>query len=77
MIRYEDDLYLDVVVRMNSEILLDEDELKDAYKRREMTKEEYDETYTIAHNLIRKIKGNEDKLYEFTEKYLKMFLKKN
>ena len=42
-----------------------------------MTKEEYDETYTIAHNLIRKIKGNEDKLYEFTEKYLKMFLKKN
>ncbi|MBP3708038.1 MAG: GNAT family N-acetyltransferase [Clostridia bacterium] len=72
---YEDDLYLDVVVTMNSEILLlDEDELKAAYKRHEMTKEEYDEAYTIAHNLIRKIKGNEDKLYEFTEKYLKMFL---
>lgn len=72
-IPYEDDLYLDVVVRRNSEILLlDKDELKEAYERRELTKEEFNEAYNISDNLIKKIKGNEDKLYEFTEKYLKI-----
>lgn len=73
---YEDDLYLDVVVTKYREILLlNEDELKEAYEKREMTKEEYDNAYSIAYNLIKKVKGNEEKLKDFTEIYLKIFLK--
>lgn len=76
-IPYEDDLYLDVLVKSNGEIvLLDEDELKEAYERMEISKEEYDETYKIANELIKKIKGNEEKLKEFTDKYLNNMLKK-
>ena len=72
---YEDDLYLDVVLTPKGEvILLDEDELKEAYERKEMTKEEYDEAYEIANNLINKIKGKEKEIKEFTDKYLKEML---
>lgn len=68
---YQDDLYLDVVLRPNGEIiLLDEDELKEAFERNEMTKEEYEEAYKIANNLIEKINGKENKIKEFTNKYL-------
>ncbi len=74
-IPYEDDLYLDVVLRPNGEIiLLDEDELKDAYERKEMTKEEYDETYKIANELINRIKGNQVRVKHFTDKYLNKML---
>lgn len=48
-IPFEDDLYLDVVVTPTGEILLlDEDELKEALNRMEITKEEYKNAYKEA-----------------------------
>lgn len=74
-IPYEDDLYLDVVLRPDGKtILLDEDEFKDAFNRLEFTKEEYQETYKIAYNLIEKVKENQIKVKAFTDKYLKEML---
>ena len=70
-IPYEDDLYLDVVVIPSGEvILLDEDELKEAYNKREMTKEEFENAYKEAEQLMNKLKNNKDKLKEYTDKYL-------
>ena len=70
-IPYEDDLYLDVVVTPSGEIiLLDEDELKEAFNKREMTKEEYENSYEEAKQLMNKLKNNKDKLKEYTDKYL-------
>ena len=70
-IPYEDDLYLDVVVTPSGEIiLLDEDELKEAFNKREMTKEEYENAYEEAKQLMNKLKNNKDKLKEYTDKYL-------
>lgn len=74
-IPYEDDLYLDVVLGPGGKIiLLDEDELKDAFERKEMTRQEYDEAYQIAEDLMKRIKGKEKKVLEFTDKYLKEML---
>ena len=74
-IPYEDDLYLDVVLRPDgTTILLDEDELKDAFDRKEMTKEEYDEAYKIATDLIERINGKAEEMKEFTNKYLNIML---
>ena len=75
-IPYEDDMYLDVVVTPSGEvILLDEDELKEAFDKKEMTKDEYDEAYKIANELMKKLNGNKNKLKEFTDGYLKKILK--
>ena len=77
-IPYEDDMYLDVVFRPNGNIvLLDEDELKEAFDKKEMTKQEYDEAYEVAKNLMKKLKNNKDKVEEFTDKYLKEMLNLN
>jgi len=74
-IPYEDDLYLDIVVTSKGEIiLLDEDELQEAYKRKEVTKKEYEEAYEITNDLMERLKGKNKELKEFTNKYLKMFL---
>ena len=54
---------------------VDEDELKEALERKEMTKDEYDEAYKIAYDLMGKLKNNKDKLQEYTDKYLSDFLK--
>lgn len=73
---YEDDLYLDVVVTPSGDvILLDEDELKEAFDKKEMTKQEYDEAYKIAYKLMERLKNNKDKLQEYTDGYLNQFLK--
>ena len=70
-IPYEDDLYLDVVVTPSGEVaLLDEDELKEAYNKRELTKEEFENAYKEAEQLMKKLKNNKDKLKEYTDKYL-------
>ena len=70
-IPYEDDLYLDVVVNTKGEItLLDEDELKVALDRLEISKEDYNMAYAEANQLMNKLVGNKDKLEEFTNKYL-------
>lgn len=74
-IPYEDDLYLDVVVVPDGRIhILDEDELKDAYNRKEVTKKEYDMAYQVANEIIEKCKNKKtlDKLTRFTTKYLKI-----
>jgi len=74
-IPYEDDLYLDVVLGPNGKIiLLDEDELKEAFERHEITKQEYEEAYKIAEDLIRKLKDNQNEVLKFTDKYLKVIL---
>ncbi len=72
---YEDDLYLDVVVTPKGDVvLLDEDELKEAYDKKEMTKEEYENAYKEAEQLMDKLKNNKDKLQEYTDKYLNQML---
>lgn len=73
---YEDDLYLDVVLRPDgTTVLLDEDEFQDAFERKEMTIEEYDEAYKIANDLIAKINGKAKEMKDFTDKYLNIMLK--
>ena len=75
-IPYEDDLYLDIVVTPNGEVvLLDEDEFKEAYNRREMTKEEFENAYKEANQLIQKFKNSIDELKKYTDYYLDIFLK--
>ena len=70
-IPYEDDLYFDVVVTPSGDvILLDEDELKEAFNKREMTREEFENAYKEAEQLMNKLKNNKDKLKEYTDKYL-------
>jgi predicted acetyltransferase/predicted RNA-binding protein associated with RNAse of E/G family len=70
-IPYEDDLYLDVVVIPNGDIiLLDEDELKEAFNKKELTQEEFENAYKESEQLINKLKNNKDKLKEYTDKYL-------
>ena len=70
--KIQDDLYLDVVVTpTNKIILLDEDELKNAYERLEVNQTDYDMAYTEAKNLMNCLDKNIDKLKMFTDKYLK------
>ena len=71
LIQYEDDLYLDVVVNPEGEIiLLDEDELKEALDRLEISKEDYNMAYNEDNMLMNKLKGNKCELEAFTNKYL-------
>ena len=72
-IPYEDDLYLDVVLVPDGRIhLLDEDELDDAYKKREINQKEFDMAYRVANEIIEKYqeKDNIEKLKDFSNKYL-------
>ena len=72
---YYDDLYLDVVVLPSGEIdLLDEDELKEALKFRDITAYQYDMAYKEAKKLIKSIKCGENKLLERSKNDLE-FLK--
>lgn len=57
---YFDDLYLDVVLLPNGEIyVLDEDELEDAYKSGDVTKEEYELAWYTTKWIIDAIKKSE------------------
>lgn len=77
-IPYEEDLYLDVVMEPNGKvILLDEEELKKALEKLEITKTQYKLAYKEANKLIELLKGNEVKLKKFTDKYLEYFNGKN
>lgn len=72
---YEDDLYLDVVLTPDDEIiLLDEDEFREAFEKYEMTKDEFDEAYKIAYDLMKKLEGKLEKVKNFTDKYLRIML---
>ncbi len=58
--RIFDDLYLDVVLLPNGKIyVLDEDELEDAYKSGDVTKEEYELAWYTTKWIIAAIKNNE------------------
>ena len=73
-IPYHEDLYLDVVVKPDGKIiLLDEDELEEALKQNEITKEEYETSYKEANNLISILKEKVEELKQFTNKYLNYF----
>lgn len=73
---YEDDLYLDILVKPTGEIiLLDEDELNQALSRFEITRSEYEMAYKEANKLIVLLKSNIEKLKNFTDKHLKNFEK--
>lgn len=75
---FEDDLYLDVVVTPTGEImLLDEDELKNALNRMEITNTEYKKAYKEANQLMDRLNNSKDKLQEFTDKYLKLMMGDN
>lgn len=69
-----DDLYLDITY-MNNEInILDEDELIEAYKTNDITKEDLDLVYKIKDKLINEIKSNTNKLMNIDyNKYLNNF----
>lgn len=74
---YEDDLYLDVVVRPDGTvILLDEKELEYALEKYEITIEDYAMAYEEANKLIMSLKDNTENLKIFTDKYLNYFDKK-
>lgn len=74
-IPFEDDLYLDVVVTSEGKIiLLDEDELKGALDRMEITNREYKEAYKEANRLIDRLSNKKEELEEFTNKYFKLMI---
>lgn len=71
-IPFFDDLFLDVVVLPNSKILLlDEDELKDALDKGEITEQEYNMAYQEAKEIIANIAIDINTLSDFTNRYLK------
>ena len=70
---YQDDLYLDVVVVPDGRIhILDEDELEEAYNKREISKDEYDMAFSVANMIINGLESREDieRLIKFSENYL-------
>lgn len=56
-----DDLYLDVTLLFGDINVLDEDELIEAYKKGEFTKEELSHIYDVKDRLIAEIKSNKNK----------------
>lgn len=67
---YIKDLYLDIVWYPSGEFKLeDEDELQEALNKGEITKEDFDLAYKVANEIIKELKGNTEKLKEFTYKY--------
>ena len=67
-IPYEDDLYLDVVIVPDGRVhLLDEDELLEAYKKNDISKEEYDLSYRMAKEIMDKMPEKINDLKLFTD----------
>lgn len=72
---YEDDMYLDVLVTNEGEIiLLDEDELKEALDKNQITKDEFENAYKEAYQLMDRLQGKKQELQNFTDKYLRIML---
>ena len=74
-IPYFYDLYLDVVMTPNSEpYVVDENELEEALKNKDITKEEYDLAYKVKDKIIEEIKNGTNKLLNMDhQKYLEDF----
>ena len=67
---YFEDLYLDVTLTPQNKMeLLDEEELEDALKTNDVTKEQYDLAYKTAKELMKKIDGKQNELIKFSNKY--------
>jgi len=72
---YEDDMYLDVLVTDKGEIiLLDDDELKEALDKKQITELEFENAYKEANQLMNILKNKKQELQNFTDKYLKIML---
>ncbi|GFP75549.1 hypothetical protein bsdtw1_01633 [Clostridium fungisolvens] len=73
-IPFFEDLFLDVVVLPDSNVLLlDEMELKDALDKGEITEQEFNMAYTEAKEIMKNIAVDVNKLSDFSNKYLKEF----
>ena len=76
-IPYEDDLYLDLVIRPNGDsIVLDEDELKEALDKKEIDKSDYELAYKTLEKLQKEYVENFDYLVALTERLKKEFDRK-
>ena len=76
-IPYEDDLYLDLVINpMGESVVLDEDELNDALKNKDITPDDYNLAYKTLNNLQKEYVDNFDHLVALTERIKKDFSKK-
>ena len=68
-IPYEDDLYLDLVIKPDGTYtVLDEEELKNALDKEIISKEDYDDAFLTVNRLIKMYHNNMDKLHELTNK---------
>lgn len=66
---YQNDLYLDVVLMPNGEIVkFDEDELQDALNNGAITKQEFDMAYEVCDRLINDFLSVENKVNSFCER---------
>ena len=77
-IPYEDDLYLDLVVMPNGEyIMLDEDELQQAYNKKEIAESDLELAYKTFDHLKEKYVDNLDELIDLTNGFYSMFNEKD
>lgn len=58
---YYEDLYLDVILKNNNIIVLDEDELETALKEKNINKDEYELAINKKNQLIKSLKSNTNK----------------
>ena len=69
---------MDVILTPTGEIkLIDQEELQEAYDKKEITKEDFELAYKIANNLIKQINGKIKEIIEFTNKYFKLLKEAN
>lgn len=54
--------------------MLDEDQLKDALNRMEISNTEYENAYKEANQLMDRLNKQKEKLREFTHKYLQLMM---
>ncbi|MGN8842967.1 DUF402 domain-containing protein [Niallia sp. HCP3S3_B10] len=72
-----DDLFLDIVVLPSKEVLLlDEEELEDAYRNRTISKEQYDLAWKEASDILEQLKEDQFRLLALAEQQKKELEKK-
>lgn len=72
-IPYIDDLYLDIILTPTEEIrIIDKEELQEALEKNIITQSDFDLAYKVADNLINVLKGKQNRIVEFTQKYFKL-----
>ena len=77
-IPYEDDLYLDyIITKDEKELIVDEDELKEAFDNHDITEDDLKSAYLILSELKTKFYGNLEDLKKFTQDIYDIFNEKN